>query len=68
MVAYLFLKGVYLMARHDFSDAVESLLLAEPLVEDTPRVYRLYEAVEMCYKELEDFKKAYEYAAKQLRD
>lgn len=66
--AFLFLKGVHLMSLHDYDGAVECLLKAEPLVGDTPRAYRLYEAVEMCYKELEDFKKAYEYAAKQLRD
>lgn len=55
-------RGFALLEKKDFAEAAEALLLAQ---EDYPR--EAYPALEICYRELGDFKKAYRYAAAQLR-
>lgn len=55
-------RGLALLEKKDFAEAAEALLLAQ---EDYPR--EAYPALEICYRELGDFRQAYRYAAAQLR-
>jgi len=56
------IRGLALLEKKDFAEAAESLLLAQ---EDYPG--EAYPALEICYRELGDFRQAYRYAAAQLR-
>ena len=56
------IRGLALLQKKDFDHAAESLLLAQ---EDYPE--EAYPALEICYRELGDFRQAYRFAAAQLR-
>ena len=64
---YLILRGRIAAAKQQYENAVLYLTQAEQM-RDLPRVLRreLYAAMELCCRQMEDFKSAYEYAAKQL--
>ena len=60
-----YLTGLRLMGEGQLESARETLLRAE---ESSPKsqLPRIYAALEMCYRELEDYKQAYHYASKRL--
>lgn len=60
--AWHFLRAEALMALHRYEEAISILL---PLEETRPAA--VFPRLELCYKELGNFEKAYFYAAKQLR-
>ena len=64
---YLVLRGRIALRKEQYENAALYLRQAEELPE-LPRILRreLYKSLEHCYRELEDYKQAYEYAAKQL--
>ena len=60
-----YLMGLRLMAEGDLQRAREELHAAEAAA-PRARLPRIYEALERCYRELEDYKQAYLYASKRL--
>jgi len=64
---YLVLRGRIALRKEQYENAALYLRQAEEQPE-LPRILRreLYKSLEHCYRELEDYKQAYEYAAKQL--
>lgn len=64
---YLVLRGRIAAKKEQFENAVVYLQQAEAL-DGLPRILRreLYRCMELCWREREDYKQAYEYAAKQL--
>lgn len=56
------IRGLALLETKAYTDAAEALLLAQ---EEYPE--KAYPALEVCYRELGDFRQAYHYAAAQLR-
>ncbi len=64
---YLVLRGRIAAKKEQYENAVIYLQQAEQ-AEGLPRILRreLYRCMELCCRESEDFKQAYEYAAKQL--
>lgn len=64
---YLWLKGSLQMESGKYSEAVGIISEAEGLAAENPLLLSLiYKNLETCYRELEDYKMAYHYAAKQL--
>ena len=66
----LLMQGRVEMLDGRFQEAVVYLLQAEQLADETGShrfTAAVYSLLEQCYKELEDFKMAYHYAAKQLQ-
>lgn len=61
---YLYLQGLCKMECRNFLDALEYLKKAETISESNS----LDAALEKCYMELEDYKMAYFYASKQLKN
>ena len=68
--AYLMLQGRMELKDNQFSEAAKQLEKAEQLARNTGSSYfmsTLYAMLEQCYREMEDFKKAYHYASMQLQ-
>jgi len=65
---FLYLTGRLTMERCEYAEAAALLEEAAGLSEGR-RLYLvpIYRELETCYRELEDYKKAYDYASKQLR-
>lgn len=64
----LYLKGLCLLKTEDYANAADALTCAEASIDNDESLQQLiYKALEICYKELEDFKMAYHYASKQLQ-
>ena len=64
---YLTLQGKLLAEQKRFTAAAGKLEQAEPQAKSPALQREIYALLETCYREQEDYKKAYEYAAK-LRD
>ena len=65
----LFLSGVIAMEKGDITAAVSMLTEAEVLSEgESTLLCKVYRRLEQCYVQLEDFKMAHTYAARQLRN
>ncbi len=63
----LYLKGLMALAEGRGRDAAETLTRAEAAASgDRALSMQIYAALEKCYRDMEDFKLAYHYAAKQL--
>jgi transcriptional regulator with XRE-family HTH domain len=64
---YLVLRGRIALRKEQLENAILYLRQAEELP-GSPKLLRreLYKCLEQCYREREDYKQAYEYAAKQL--
>ncbi len=68
--AYLMLQGQMELKDNQFEQAAKQLEKAEQLARTTGSNYfmsSLYAMLEQCYREMEDFKKAYHYASMQLQ-
>jgi tetratricopeptide (TPR) repeat protein len=68
--AYLMLQGQMELKDNQFEKAAKQLEKAEQLARTTGSSYfmsTLYAMLEQCYREMEDFKKAYHYASMQLQ-
>ena len=68
--AYLMLQGQMELKDNQFEQAAHQLEKAEQLARTTGSSYflsSLYAMLEQCYREKEDFKKAYHYASMQLQ-
>ena len=68
--AYLMLQGQMELKDNQFEQAAKQLEKAEQLARNTGSSYfmsSLYAMLEQCYREMEDFKKAYHYASMQLQ-
>ena len=68
--AYLMLQGRMELKDNQFEQAAKQLERAEQLARTTGSTYfmsGLYAMLEQCYREMEDFKKAYHYASMQLQ-
>lgn len=68
--AYLMLQGQMEIKDSQFAEAAKQLEKAEQLARTTGSNYfmsSLYAMLEQCYREMEDFKKAYHYASMQLQ-
>lgn len=68
--AYLMLKGQMELKDNQYEQAARQLEKAEQLARTTGSNYfmsSLYAMLEQCYREMEDFKKAYHYASMQLQ-
>lgn len=68
--AYLMLQGSMELKDNQFEEAAKQLEKAEKLARTTGSNYfmsSLYAMLEQCYREMEDFKKAYHYASMQLQ-
>ena len=68
--AYLMLQGQMELKDNQFEQAAKQLEKAEQLARTTGSSYfmsSLYAMLEQCYREMEDFKKAYHYASMQLQ-
>lgn len=68
--AYLMLQGSMELKDNQFAEAAKQLEKAEQLARTTGSNYfmsSLYAMLEQCYREMEDFKKAYHYASMQLQ-
>lgn len=68
--AYLMLQGRMELKDHQFEQAAKQLEKAEQLARTSGSNYfmsGLYAMLEQCYREMEDFKKAYHYASMQLQ-
>ena len=68
--AYLMLQGSMELKDNQFEEAAKQLEKAEQLARTTGSTYfmsSLYAMLEHCYREMEDFKKAYHYASMQLQ-
>ena len=68
--AYLMLQGRMELKDNQYEQAAKQLEKAEQLARTTGSDYfmsGLYAMLEQCYKEMEDFKKAYHYASMQLQ-
>ena len=68
--AYLMLQGQMELKDNQFEQAARQLEKAEQLARTTGSSYflsSLYAMLEQCYREMEDFKKAYHYASMQLQ-
>ena len=68
--AYLMLQGEMELKDNQFEQAARQLEKAEQLARTTGSSYfmsSLYAMLEQCYREMEDFKKAYHYASMQLQ-
>ena len=68
--AYLMLQGQMELKDNQFQQAARQLEKAEQLARTTGSSYfmsSLYAMLEQCYREMEDFKKAYHYASMQLK-
>ena len=68
--AYLMLQGQMELQGNQFEQAARQLEKAEQLARTTGSSYfmsSLYAMLEQCYREMEDFKKAYHYASMQLQ-
>lgn len=66
-IKYLYIMGLYNLAIGEYSPAEEYLKKAESISEGNVLLNNIYSALEECYLKEEDYKMAYEYAAKQLR-
>lgn len=67
---YLMLQGSMELKDKQFQEAARQLEKAEQLARTTGSSYfmsSLYAMLEQCYREMEDFKKAYHYASMQLQ-
>lgn len=67
---YLMLQGSMELKDNQFEEAAKQLEKAEQLARTTGSSYfmsSLYAMLEQCYREMEDFKKAYHYASMQLQ-
>ncbi len=67
---YLMLKGKLELQNEHYESAAHELEQAEKLAQSSGSKYfisGIYAMLEECYKQLEDFKMAYHYAAKQLQ-
>ncbi len=67
---YLMLQGSIELKDNQFEEAAKQLEKAEQLARTTGSNYfmsSLYAMLEQCYREMEDFKKAYHYASMQLQ-
>ena len=64
---YLYLMGFYHLRTGKTDEAIMCLKEAEFSAKNTPLLPLIYEKLEECYLKREDFRLAYEYAAKQLR-
>ena len=68
--AYLMLQGRMELKDNQFDQAAKQLEKAEQLARTTGSNYfmsSLYAMLEQCYREMDDFKKAYHYASMQLQ-
>lgn len=68
--AYLMLQGSMELKDSQYEQAAKQLEKAEQLARSTGSNYfmsSLYAMLEQCYREMEDFKKAYHYASMQLQ-
>lgn len=68
--AYLMLQGRMELKDEQYAQAAQQLEKAEQLARTTGSRYfmsGLYAMLEQCYREMEDFKKAYHYASMQLQ-
>ena len=68
--AYLMLQGQMEIKDNQYEQAAKQLEKAEQLARTTGSNYfmsSLYAMLEQCYREMEDFKKAYHYASMQLQ-
>lgn len=68
--AYLMLQGSMELQDSQYEQAAKQLEKAEQLARSTGSNYfmsSLYAMLEQCYREMEDFKKAYHYASMQLQ-
>ncbi len=68
--AYLMLQGQMDLKDREYEEAARQLEKAEQLARATGSSYfmsSLYAMLEQCYREMEDFKKAYHYASMQLK-
>jgi len=68
--AYLMLQGQMELQDREYEQAAKQLEKAEQLARTTGSSYfmsSLYAMLEQCYREMEDFKKAYHYASMQLQ-
>ncbi|MDD6023851.1 MAG: helix-turn-helix domain-containing protein [Oscillospiraceae bacterium] len=68
--AYLMLQGRMELEDNQYTQAAKQLEKAEQLARGTGSSYfmsSLYAMLEQCYREMEDFKKAYHYASMQLK-
>ena len=68
--AYLMLQGRMELKDNQYEQAAKQLEKAEQLARTTGSNYfmsGLYAMLEQCYREMEDFKKAYHYASMQLQ-
>lgn len=68
--AYLMLQGSMELKDNQYEQAAKQLEKAEQLARSTGSNYfmsSLYAMLEQCYREMEDFKKAYHYASMQLQ-
>lgn len=68
--AYLMLQGQMELKDNQYEQAARQLEKAEQLARTTGSSYfmsSLYAMLEQCYREMEDFKKAYHYASMQLQ-
>ena len=67
---YLMLQGTMELKDNQYEEAARQLEKAEQLARTTGSNYfmsSLYAMLEQCYREMEDFKKAYHYASMQLQ-
>ncbi len=68
--AYLMLQGKLALAEQNYEQAIRCLEQAETLAgtdENSRILSSLYAMLEQCYRETDDFKKAYQYASMQLQ-
>ncbi len=68
--AYLMLQGSMELKDNQYAEAAKQLEKAEQLARTTGSSFfmsSLYAMLEQCYREMEDFKKAYHYASMQLQ-